>query len=169
MSSSRDEWEQTKAAFKKVYKTFTRETGLDDNLEEEQDSTGTAKLSIQHHYLSRLKPDCIRLVLLQPGKGGDVITCSLQTYHFETLDEQYEALSYVWGSSDATKHIVVDNGSFAITATCMPRYPICDTPTVLVDSGLMPSASISHCKKSVMIKCHLCTRSIATQLVPSAS
>ncbi|KAI0169922.1 HET-domain-containing protein [Hypoxylon sp. FL1284] len=57
----------------------------------------------------------IRVLLLQRGKAGDPIRCSLRTV---SLDKPpyFEALSYVWGDMTVKKPITVDGDEFQATA-----------------------------------------------------
>ena len=63
----------------------------------------------QHEPLSDdLKDDQIRLLILHPGKNGDLIQCS---FHVTSLSEasKYEALSYYWGTEPESCEITVRN------------------------------------------------------------
>jgi hypothetical protein len=55
-------------------------------------------------YTSISKDDDIRLLVLQPGKFGDAILCSLSTVPFSAKPE-CETLLYAWGSSNRTHPI----------------------------------------------------------------
>lgn len=54
----------------------------------------------KHHPLSDQKQQ-IRLVILKPGNGSDLLRCSIRSIsNWETNEAQYQALSYVWGAQD---------------------------------------------------------------------
>ncbi|KAJ4362560.1 hypothetical protein N0V83_010654, partial [Neocucurbitaria cava] len=50
-----------------------------------------------------LSPGCIRVMLLLPGLEKDQISIELIEAPLETLKDQYEALSYMWGNPDGYK------------------------------------------------------------------
>lgn len=56
----------------------------------------------------------IRYLLLQPGESGDPIVCSI---HITKLEDStpFEAISYVWGTSERTEPIECDGKTIYIT------------------------------------------------------
>lgn len=61
-----------------------------------------------------LPKGCIRYLLLQPGESGDPIVCSI---HVTKLEDStpFEAISYVWGTSERTEPIECDGKTLYIT------------------------------------------------------
>ncbi|RGP76811.1 hypothetical protein FLONG3_5054 [Fusarium longipes] len=83
-------------------------------------------------------PDCIRLIILQPG-CGESIQCELVVRKLDSTGP-YEALSYTWGDLSILQSISVvrsdstDTHQFSVTSNCFSalrrlRYP--DKPRVL--------------------------------------
>ncbi|CAD6447540.1 a5565455-822b-4b0f-a687-8fc7c20c702a, partial [Sclerotinia trifoliorum] len=75
----------------------------------------------QYSYsLHSLDSDSIRLLGLMPNKDQAApIQCRLYSYPLQELDKGihlYEALSYVWGSSDKPKFVFINEHSLPITA-----------------------------------------------------
>jgi heterokaryon incompatibility protein (HET) len=75
-------------------------------------------LSVYHHS-ALLQPDSIRLLRLLPSKvDSNNLQCELFEYTLSksnNLTHPYEALSYVWGSEDTPRSIIIDNQNFKIT------------------------------------------------------
>ena len=74
----------------------------------------------QYRY-SSLPPgyDSIRLLRLMPTKDETApIKCKLLDYLLQESGKrthQYEALSYVWGSSDTPRSVLIDERDLAVT------------------------------------------------------
>jgi hypothetical protein len=62
---------------------------------------------------SRLAANDIRLAKLLPGAWSDAIRCRL--FRASLDDAKYHALSYVWGSQNVTRSILLDDRPFAAT------------------------------------------------------
>jgi hypothetical protein len=60
-----------------------------------------------------LSPYHIRLIRLLPGTWTDPIRCELFERHSSTT--RYQALSYVWGSQNVTRPILLNNKEFPVT------------------------------------------------------
>ncbi|KAF2800797.1 hypothetical protein K505DRAFT_227864, partial [Melanomma pulvis-pyrius CBS 109.77] len=59
-----------------------------------------------------LDVDEIRLVAVQPGTKTDTIKCEMVYSSFSTArEQQYEALSYTWGSPDELRTIILDGAA----------------------------------------------------------
>jgi hypothetical protein len=72
-------------------------------------------MSTQYHY-EPLGPCDFRILHIRPGRKHDPIQCCLQTQNFHTsLDAEYSALSYAWGSTDRTQTIMLEGFSFPVT------------------------------------------------------
>jgi hypothetical protein len=76
----------------------------------------------QHRYSSlSLGPDSIRLLRLMPHEDETApIQCQLFDYSLQESDKRthlYEALSYVWGSSDKPRFISVDDHDLPVTVS----------------------------------------------------
>ncbi|ENH73416.1 Heterokaryon incompatibility protein 6, OR allele [Fusarium oxysporum f. sp. cubense race 1] len=56
----------------------------------------------------------VRIFELKPGKDGDPLQGNLRTY-LRKEAPTYEALSYVWGSSERNKHMQCNDQAFMIT------------------------------------------------------
>jgi ankyrin repeat protein len=65
-----------------------------------------------------LDQPAIRLVRILPGKADDDIECEIMSAFFNVpgAEMDYEALSYVWGSSDTPEGITLDGKSFKVTS-----------------------------------------------------
>ncbi|KAK4238448.1 heterokaryon incompatibility protein-domain-containing protein [Achaetomium macrosporum] len=57
--------------------------------------------------------DKIRLLIVSPGVGEEVIRCTLHVASFEN-PESYEALSYEWGEPGPTRIILVNGSAFNV-------------------------------------------------------
>ena len=66
-------------------------------------------------YPSQLGPDEIRLVILYPGNSSDDIALTTEVHLIHDAEEDYAALSYVWGSPDDMLPIYVDGHEFPAT------------------------------------------------------
>ena len=64
---------------------------------------------------SRLEPDEIRLVILYPGDATDDLSLSTEVRHIDDAEDDYFALSYVWGDAHDTLPIYVDRYEFPAT------------------------------------------------------
>lgn len=56
----------------------------------------------------------IRIVNLYPGKGDEILRCSIQVVYLDDRPS-YEALSYVWGSTTPKRRLQLDNKWLSIT------------------------------------------------------
>ncbi|KAI8713802.1 HET domain-containing protein [Fusarium sp. LHS14.1] len=56
----------------------------------------------------------IRLLELQAGQDSDPVKCDLVTSNLDEQDVAYEALSYTWGTDDASCLMLLDGGTFGI-------------------------------------------------------
>ncbi|KAG4431063.1 hypothetical protein IFR05_013455 [Cadophora sp. M221] len=70
----------------------------------------------------------IRLVNLPP-RDDQEINISLSHYDFEDGDEEYEALSYVWGSPFDTKPIICEGQTFHVTRNLFNALTVLRHPT----------------------------------------
>ena len=57
----------------------------------------------------------LRILLLHPGRFDDKISCDLISESLEQADDEYEAISYVWGNPDDTVDIICNGRSVSIT------------------------------------------------------
>ncbi|OMP88004.1 Heterokaryon incompatibility protein 6, OR allele [Diplodia seriata] len=90
---------------------------------------------------SQLKPGEIRLLVLHPGAFKDDICISLCTHHLEGsgTKEPYEAVSYVWGSSEFTKSIESNGHKLLVTEsveTLLHQLRFLDVPRRLWIDGI---------------------------------
>jgi hypothetical protein len=97
-SARQDFWGSVQAS-KKLY-SLTRNRDKDDDKRPSEDELEAAPmLEYQYTDLSDTKR-CIRLLELQPGPRHSLIICQLNEIFLEASTHQYDALSYVWGSSN---------------------------------------------------------------------
>lgn len=87
----------------------------------------------EYKYNPLSGPNQIRLLLLNPGRQFDRLSCSLQTASIEDAPD-FEALSYVWGKPSSTRSIVCADKTMRIrpnlyTAIWHLRHP--DRPRLL--------------------------------------
>ncbi|KAK0732246.1 heterokaryon incompatibility protein-domain-containing protein, partial [Lasiosphaeris hirsuta] len=73
-----------------------------------------APLSESYTYTQRLQPRCIRLLKLAPGPASSPIECTVQIHSIDNPPD-FEALSYVWGSSADPVIIVCDSKRLTVT------------------------------------------------------
>ena len=66
-------------------------------------------------YSSQLGSDEIRLVILYPGDSSEDIALSTEVLMTDHVEDDYAALSYVWGSPGDTRPIYVDGHEFPAT------------------------------------------------------
>ncbi|KUI73226.1 Heterokaryon incompatibility protein 6, OR allele [Cytospora mali] len=59
-------------------------------------------------------PEEIRCLRLEPGQGDEPLSCTLKAYRLDE-DPQYEAISYVWGTSNRSHEIQCDGLPLFIT------------------------------------------------------
>ena len=59
--------------------------------------------------------DQIRILRLAPGTGTDIICCTLEIHTLSTLETEFEALSYTWGSTENKTGIHLDNYLVPVT------------------------------------------------------
>ena len=86
----------------------------EDEKEDEAHSAPKPVLSPQKHEYRRLKPDELRLLVLNPGLPEELINCSLER-HSVNRAKRYIALSYVWGDPKDSFSIQVDGRPFKVT------------------------------------------------------
>lgn len=73
----------------------------------------------------------IRRLILEPGKGQDPLVCRLETIkvkHASSITE-YEAISYVWGSSVRDQPLIVDGKLIRITVNLTDVLRQCRLPS----------------------------------------
>jgi Heterokaryon incompatibility protein (HET) len=72
---------------------------------------------MQEYRYSKLSlPNSIRLLRLLPSeKDGKSLQCELFEYRSQKPSHPYEALSYVWGSEDKPRSIIIDNQNLNVT------------------------------------------------------
>jgi hypothetical protein len=56
-----------------------------------------------------------RVLVLHPGQVQDDLFCHLESAHFESISDDYIALSYVWGDPTVTHGIICDGMSLQVT------------------------------------------------------
>lgn len=59
----------------------------------------------------------IRLLILEPGRPDTPLQCDIIQVSIHKNHVQYEAISYVWGSSDQPSKIITPRGYISITAS----------------------------------------------------
>lgn len=88
-----------------------------DSSDSDSDTGSDADLSsssqAQYEYRP-LKPDEVRLLVLNPGLPDEPIQCFLETYTVNQA-KAYDALSYVWGDTQDSCSIQVDGCPFKVT------------------------------------------------------
>lgn len=74
-------------------------------------------------YLKLWRPDGIRVLLLEAGDWKDPISCELRNTTL-SHNPQYHALSYAWGSSRATRPVIVNSVELDVTVNleCALRH-----------------------------------------------
>ncbi|KAH5165763.1 hypothetical protein HBI38_051170 [Parastagonospora nodorum] len=83
-------------------------------------------------YNSLPQGDVFRYLILQPGAGDDPIVCNLRTSAIS--EEEYDAVSYVWGTNVRDQHIECDGQDVLITTNLLQllrRIRSSDKPLVL--------------------------------------
>ncbi|EPE24620.1 hypothetical protein GLAREA_08473 [Glarea lozoyensis ATCC 20868] len=68
----------------------------------------------KYSYVQLPDSSSIRVLKLWPGTGSDHIKCSLQPAMIEDVVDEYDALSYVWGSESPSRTVEVDGCPLAI-------------------------------------------------------
>lgn len=68
-------------------------------------------------YLNRLEAAEIRLLRVQPGGDDEILRCDLSVHNVADVRGRYSALSYCWGSTTLTEHIVCNHAGLAITSS----------------------------------------------------
>lgn len=73
----------------------------------------------EYRYSQLSLPTSIRLLRLLPcEQDGKILRCKLFEYpirNSDTVSHPYEALSYVWGSEDIPRSIIIDNQNLNVT------------------------------------------------------
>lgn len=67
-------------------------------------------------YPTQLGRDEIRLLRVHPGVSDDCIKCDLSIHNLADIQDQYNALSYAWGSTSLTEHVSCNDADLTITA-----------------------------------------------------
>jgi len=95
--------------------TFPPYRGPDSDSDSEisSDKDLSSSSQAQHEYRP-LKPDEVRLLVLNPGLPDEPIRCFLETYTVNQA-KAYDALSYVWGDTQDSRLIQVDGCPFKVT------------------------------------------------------
>lgn len=78
--------------------------------------------------------DCIRILVVEPGKNHDRIICRLQLCSIRKGYPDYEALSYVWGSSKERIGITCNSKDTKVTRNlweALQRVRLADRPRLL--------------------------------------
>lgn len=118
MSSAREEWISTKASASRFYRGVLKKPEPDSSDDEDGGDGASQGETIStlpdYCYRESLRADSVRLLELLPGERRSPIVCHLQVHLLDALPN-YEALSYVWGSSKDLEHIVVDGFGFQVT------------------------------------------------------
>lgn len=72
----------------------------------------------QYRYEPLLRKSHIRLLILNPGMGEDILVGSIKTVDLNASDlDSFEAISYVWGSHEKDKSILIDGRRLPITTS----------------------------------------------------
>ncbi|OJI97961.1 hypothetical protein ASPVEDRAFT_79633 [Aspergillus versicolor CBS 583.65] len=71
--------------------------------------TTTMNMEASGRIYKSLPEGCIRVVRIQPGLEADDIVCRLEQPKLLSDSPSYEALSYAWGTCDATEYIYLGN------------------------------------------------------------
>lgn len=73
--------------------------------------------ALLHYQYARLQHrDEVRLLILAPGRGWDEIHCNLKPARLSMESTpDFEALSYAWGNSSATRFVICDGKKLPIT------------------------------------------------------
>jgi len=84
----------------------------------EQNISHEPSVSFQNEYKYEALPNSrsFRLLTLKPGTDKDEIKCELKVLAMEEAPH-YEALSYVWGSSERTHTMICKDTPMKITAS----------------------------------------------------
>lgn len=61
-------------------------------------------------------PSGFRVIVLEPGIDDEQLMCDLLELTFDTLEEEYVAISYAWGTTELTHEITCCNQRVRITA-----------------------------------------------------
>jgi hypothetical protein len=95
------------------YKGYESDSEFDSEIES---SSGRGK-----HEYRPLKANEIRLLVLNPGAPDEPIECYLEHYNVNQA-KAYQALSYVWGSTQDPGAIQVDGSDFTVTRSLMDFF-----------------------------------------------
>lgn len=101
-------------SFSGLWKSSRKKTPDESDDKDAEKETSDASHLVAYHYARLSTPGSIRLLELQTGGKDDLIACKLQQVELKTCVKQYEALSYVWGSSEGSTQIQVDDASLEI-------------------------------------------------------
>jgi hypothetical protein len=88
----------------------------------------------QYQPLDRSVESTFRLVTLLPGPRGSQPRCTLSVGTWRDGRYSYEALSYVWGDSEARRPIILDGKTFEVTVnlfSALSHLQLEDCPRVL--------------------------------------
>lgn len=87
------------------------------------------------YQYTRLSNDvAFRCLVLQPGRPGDTLVCSLVESHLHDTTIEYEAISYVWGSNIQDCEILCDGKALKMTANLfevLQTFRLSDKPKKL--------------------------------------
>ncbi|CAG9983867.1 unnamed protein product [Clonostachys byssicola] len=61
----------------------------------------------------------IRVVTIRPGKGDEILSCTLDTVDLDNLEKPYEAISYQWGSPKVSKTPISISGKEVFISTTL--------------------------------------------------
>jgi hypothetical protein len=78
--------------------------------------------------------DWIRILVIEPGRAQDRIFCRLQLCNIHHVPLEYEALSYVWGTSEERVEIICNGHAIGITRhlrEALERVRLTDRPRLL--------------------------------------
>src|SRR5947207_131769 len=71
----------------------------------------------QYWYETLDSHEHIRLLVLEPGQSDEPLRCDVFQVSIHDKHAQYEAISYVWGSSDLPSKIITPRGVIFITTS----------------------------------------------------
>jgi hypothetical protein len=129
---------------------------LKQNVQEDPDQTPTVEISrddaadalFQYLPLDRSVESTFRLVTLLPGPKGSQPRCTLSIGTWRDGRCSYEALSYVWGDSEARRPIILDGKIFEVTVnlfSALSHLQLEDRPRVLwIDAICIDQDSIQE-------------------------
>jgi hypothetical protein len=170
MSSARQDVAAIVKGNRAVFQTL--QTEISESGAEDDDivpANQDADIPVTNHQYSDL-PDAgnvIRIIELQPGQRGDAIVCRLKEMTLATSVHHYEALSYVWGEEQVTKHAIqVNDGRLEIGPNlhCALRFlRHTDQPRILwVDAICINQSSFTERSIQVPLMCEIYRNATST-------